>query len=72
MLDKKLEVIGKWVVSNEKLPTKDKFYYAEDTIGQQTMVRFGGNHWHSLTGHPVAKWQEPTEAILLTKEEWSG
>ncbi len=48
----------RWVVSNERRPTKEKFYYAEDSVGNRTMIHFWKDHWHSLTGHPVAKWYD--------------
>ena len=58
----------KWIVSNERRPGEDGDYYAEDTVGNKTLCSFFGKHWHSRTGHPIAKWLDeaaPSENAAL-------
>lgn len=63
--------IYRWVISNERLPETNGFYYCEDSIGQKTMVNFYDNHWHSLTGHPVTKWLEEIKVEPDQQELWN-
>lgn len=55
----------RWVESNENRPTKDGFYYAEDTAGQKATIHFYNDHWHSLTGHPVKYWLDESCKVEL-------
>lgn len=62
----------RWVKASERRPTKEKFYYAEDSVGNRTMIHFWKDHWHSLTGHPVAKWydDESIEPCATSSENY--
>jgi hypothetical protein len=52
----------KWIISNNRRPTTDGFYFTEDSEGARLCTEFNSNHWHSETNNPIAKWIDENES----------
>jgi len=64
-----------WIINNERGPEKDGFYFTEDSDGLKRLTNFIGNHWHSTTGNPVARWvdeESPSFSLEDMKAVWDS
>jgi len=60
----------KFIISNDRRPTADGFYFTEDSEGIRSTTHFYKGIWQPDTGHPVVKWIDETHSEVIDFLKW--